>query len=290
MKLDARKEILAIMPVLQQASQKYIMPRFRNLPKNEIISDGSPESLVTRADTDASRHVLEWCKRRLPGSFSEEDIGNSRHMHSAVWCIDPLDGTEEFRQGRRQFCIQASLLARQAHSDSYAPAGGIIYIPASRLFIYATSRQGPFWEKDGMHGRIMQAHNPKRLKFAVRRVDPGKKIGGFLKYASKKGIEPKTVWSGSAGHTFCMMLLQKPSSPNVFIFNRDFSKEWDVSPAANALERAGWGLCGMDGKKFTYNRADPKNSQGIVAAPKSRMKEVLGLIRSFGVSNLLEPR
>jgi myo-inositol-1(or 4)-monophosphatase len=288
MSLNAFEEIVAIKPVLREACNKYILPRFRNLNEKEIISDGNPADLVTRADLEASEFVLSWCKQRLPGSFSEEETSACRFKHDAVWCIDPLDGTEEFRQGKKTFCIQSSLLARTKHTCRYRAIGGIIYLPLLRVFVYATKKIGPFWEKDDIQRQIKPAGAQKSLKIAIREIDQGKKLDSFLEYALEKGIAFRKVSSGSAGHTFCMMLMQMPSSPNVFIFNRDFSKEWDLSPAANALEKAGWGLCDLKGKKFDYNRKDPRNRDGFVVAPKTRMTEVIGLIRAFGVRNLLE--
>jgi len=289
MELDALAEIMAIRPVLKSASEKFILPRFRKLKKEEIVRDGNPEKLVTLADVEASRYVLEWCRKRLPGSFGEEEIGDERFRHDALWCLDPVDGTEEFRQGKDGFCIQASLLSKSPDSDSYCAAGGMIYLPLSGLFVYATEEHGPVWEKGGKTGMVAPVKEHGGLKAAVREIDPGRKLADFFAYAKEKGILFSQAGCGGAGHTFASMLLQKPSSPNVLIFNRDFSKEWDLSPAANALERAGWSLCDMEGEEFAYNRKDPVNRMGFVAAPKARIGEVLGAIKSYGASKLLEP-
>lgn len=106
-------ELNSLCQVLRIAAQTEIMPRFRNAAARSK-ADGS---LVTEADLDAQRLVIEELDRMFPGArvLGEEmtAVEQQRLLADAdtgVWCLDPLDGTSNYACGFPYFGISLALL------------------------------------------------------------------------------------------------------------------------------------------------------------------------------------
>ncbi len=113
--------------------------------KNLNINLKSDNTPVTNIDIRSSEMIVSYLARTFKGDtiISEESDDKSNKDHS-YWLVDPIDGTKNYIKGGEQFCICISYIHK-----SY-PSFGIIYIPSSKEFYYASSGEGAFLIKENM--------------------------------------------------------------------------------------------------------------------------------------------
>lgn len=106
--------------VIRQASQEFIMPRYKALQDHEIDTKSSPTDLVTLADIEAEAYLEKVLPDILSGSIVIGEEGVSRGHHDMgslsvnsgkdVWVVDPVDGTHNFVHGRKEFGVMVALV------------------------------------------------------------------------------------------------------------------------------------------------------------------------------------
>ncbi len=138
----------AVHALMRDAAERAILPRYRSLAEHEIVTKsekGALTDLVTIADGEAEALLSEGLARLLPEAriVGEE----AAHTDPAVlerlgdalcWIVDPLDGTNNFAEGKPPFGI---LIALAEYGETIA---GWIYDVLSGRFCHATSRGGAF--------------------------------------------------------------------------------------------------------------------------------------------------
>lgn len=105
-----------VLPLLADASERAVMPRFRALRDGEVMEKARGD-LVTVADHEAEAIIEHGLLSLLPGSrvAGEEACAANPALlegldEGAVWVVDPLDGTANFVAGRPVFAVMAALL------------------------------------------------------------------------------------------------------------------------------------------------------------------------------------
>ncbi|MEP7063658.1 MAG: inositol monophosphatase [Betaproteobacteria bacterium] len=100
------------------------------LPLHGVIAaeDKADGSSVTRADRDASTHVLKRLNGYTPdhGVISEEERVSYRPEARWQWAVDPLDGTASFARGLPVWGLGLGLL------EDADPVAGYLYFPVVR--------------------------------------------------------------------------------------------------------------------------------------------------------------
>ena len=139
---------IAVNTLLREASERAILPRYRSLAAHEIViksEKGALPDVVTIADREAEAILGEGLARLLPEAaiVGEE----AAHADAAVferlgdalcWIVDPLDGTNNFAEGKPPFGI---LIALTERGETIA---GWIYDCLSGRFCQATRGSGAF--------------------------------------------------------------------------------------------------------------------------------------------------
>ncbi|MFM2042192.1 MAG: hypothetical protein RLY86_768 [Pseudomonadota bacterium] len=103
--------------LLAEVAAVEIMPRFRNLSAGDIRLKG-PGDVVTVADEAAERYLTSRLTDLLPGSTvlgEEGAAADPTQMarlsgDAPVWIIDPIDGTQNFTQGKPVFAVMVALV------------------------------------------------------------------------------------------------------------------------------------------------------------------------------------
>lgn len=119
------------------------------LNSTQIFEKSSWRDIVTIADKESERVVLETIKLAFPAHFiiSEEGGGvNPEHKSSNLsaaeqewaWAIDPLDGTTNFRHAYPFFCVSIGLL------NYGQPVLGVVFNPVQNELFTAIKGQGAF--------------------------------------------------------------------------------------------------------------------------------------------------
>lgn len=105
--------------ILREQAAIHIMPRFRQLATHEIMSKTSPTDLVTIADQEMERALIDILPQHLAGSIvlGEEGVSSGDITLAAlddttrpIWVTDPVDGTFNFAHGREDFCTMLALV------------------------------------------------------------------------------------------------------------------------------------------------------------------------------------
>ena len=147
----------ALHALMREAAERAILPRYRTLAAHEIVSKSEPGALadvVTIADREAEAILGEGLARLLPEAaiVGEE----AAHADSAVlgrlgdtlcWIVDPLDGTNNFAEGKPPFGI---LIALTEYGETIA---GWIYDCLSGRFCHATAGSGAFVDGERIAAR-----------------------------------------------------------------------------------------------------------------------------------------
>ncbi len=113
-------------------------------------SEKADGSLVTETDCAVEAHFTAALERWFPGvpvlgeemaaSAREVAHGDPSRYYSAFMSspyqiiIDPIDGTKNFVEGRREFCIAAALTRRVG--DGIWPVAGVVAVPNSGMMYY----------------------------------------------------------------------------------------------------------------------------------------------------------
>lgn len=158
-----------------------ILPRFQKLAAGDI-SEKQPGQLVTIADIESERILTDELARLLPGSVvvGEEGVAAEPARldllggEAPVWVVDPVDGTQNFADGRPIFATMVALLIdkRAAASWIYEPVadrmarselGSGAYIDSERLHVAAPV------PLDRMRGRL-SGRTAKKLDGKVRAI------------------------------------------------------------------------------------------------------------------------
>jgi 3'(2'), 5'-bisphosphate nucleotidase len=101
----------------------------------EIKSDESP---VTKADLEVNQYLTESLKKFYPSIKTISEEGDVAENLAAIlsdktFIIDPIDGTDSFIKGSKEFTINVAL---KLNSDLVM---GIIYLPVDDVLYYADS-------------------------------------------------------------------------------------------------------------------------------------------------------
>ncbi|MEM9285841.1 MAG: inositol monophosphatase [Pseudomonadota bacterium] len=104
--------------LLREASEMFIMPRFRALGDEEVVEKEGPMDLVTVADREAELFLTPQLEALVPGSKVIGEEAVSQGVTSAdllledrdLWLVDPVDGTYNFVQGSDRFGVMVAFL------------------------------------------------------------------------------------------------------------------------------------------------------------------------------------
>ncbi|MEG3617344.1 inositol monophosphatase family protein [Magnetovibrio sp. PR-2] len=104
--------------LMRVVAKEEILSRFGQLHKHDIRAKARPTDLVTIADLEAEVRMIEGLAKLLPGSvfvgeeesFRDASVLDRLHGEQPVWTIDPLDGTNNFAQGKACFTTICALI------------------------------------------------------------------------------------------------------------------------------------------------------------------------------------
>ena len=188
-------------------------------------------SLGAAADRAANAFILAGLARWRSGDaiLSEESPDDRGRLgRERVWIVDPLDGTREYAEGRRDWAVHVALAV------AGAPALGAVALPA----------QGKVYRSDRVPTPAFAGGRPRLL---VSRTRPPAEVHEI---ADLLGAE--LVSMGSAGAKAMAVVAGEAD----LYYHAGGQHEWDnCAPAAVALG-AGLHASRVDGSPLVYNQAD----------------------------------
>lgn len=138
--------------LLREVAMAEILPRFRKLAAGDI-SEKQPGQLVTIADIESERVLTAELARLLPGSVvvGEEGVAAEPERldliggDGPIWVVDPVDGTQNFADGKAIFATMVALLIDRRAVASW------IYEPVADRMARAELGSGAFIDNDRLH-------------------------------------------------------------------------------------------------------------------------------------------
>lgn len=217
--------------------------------------DGSPLTLADQAANKIINDYLQSASSFPILSEENESVPYSiRQQWQTLWVVDPLDGTKEFINKRREFTVNIALVYQGK------PILGIIYAPVFGETFYAIHGQGCFFIYNSKSTRLQSApsiifqekkiiHSSKpHIKLILSRSHND----GFIlsDYISENIFSIQTIAMGSS-LKFCRIA---QGTVDINIRTRPTS-EWDTAAAQIILEESGRNLIQLDScSPLLYNK------------------------------------
>ena len=230
--------------LLQEAAERYILPRFRNLRNSDITNKTSATNYVTIADREAET----WITPRLRQIVDCPVIGEeatatdpSLLAHAGdrqVWTVDPLDGTANFVKGNDRFCVMVSLVASGVAQQSW------IWLPLKEVLFYASAG-------DGAHrvvGGVAQSVRAQATSTSFDALVGGGNVLG-LRDPHRSEVQarlralPGRRFTGSSGVQGCLMV----SGEDDYMLHTKCTP-WDHAPVDLMCREAGCHVAMLDGE------------------------------------------
>ncbi|MCA1661740.1 MAG: inositol monophosphatase [Novosphingobium sp.] len=145
---------------MREAAERAILPRWRKLASHEIVSKAA-DDVVTIADDEAEAILTEGLARLLPeaavvgeeAAYADATVFE-RLAHGLCWVIDPLDGTNNFAEGKEPFGILIAL------ADGGETQAGWLYDGLSGRFCHTALGKGAWVEGERVIARTTGAVPP----------------------------------------------------------------------------------------------------------------------------------
>lgn len=260
----------AIGKAMEEAAQRALLPRFRNLAEQDCLEKSAGE-MVTVADRECEAILHDRLAALLPGAsiVGEE----SAHLHPELlaglgddlcWIIDPLDGTGYFAAGQEPFGIMVALAC-----DGVA-VGGWIFDPLSGRSCWTAAGHGAWVNNRRISIQTME---PARASFGLssllkRRRERFQSLVTRL----NSSFAPCDIPRCAAAHYPAML----SGGPELTLFERTLP--WDHAAGALLIEEAGGKVARLDGSPY---RVDDERVGLLAAVHPALWDRAAALLQDF---------
>ncbi len=247
-----------VVDLMLLVARDIMLPRYRKLAEHEYAQK-SPGDFVTVVDRESEELLSERLSRLLPESriIGEEAASIDptvvdRVGEGVCWIIDPLDGTNNFTEGKTPFAIMIGLSI-----DGEREAGWILD-PVTNRICHAVRRQGCFIDGERVMARGSGAALPKAA-IATYFMPPDRQEDVLRRAVGK--LEVVSI-PRCAGEQYPRLIL---GQNDIALYER--THIWDHAPGALMLEEAGGKAARNDGAPY---RLDVPGT-GMIAANSPEM-------------------
>jgi fructose-1,6-bisphosphatase/inositol monophosphatase family enzyme len=239
---------------MRDVAVSIMLPRFRQLTTAQV-SQKTPGDYVTIVDRESEAFLSESLARLLPEArvigeeaASEDPAILDRIGDGVAWIIDPLDGTNNFTEGKPPFAIMIGLAI-----DGVREAGWI-YDPIGNRMCHA-ARGGGCWV-DGVRVTSRPSGGPlPKAAIATYFMPEDRQADVRARAVGKLEI---VAIPRCAGEQYPRLFL---GSNDIALFER--THPWDHAAGALMLEEAGGRIARHDGGPY---RLDVPGTGAIAAA------------------------
>ena len=246
--------------LMRQAAGRFIMPRYRNLSDGEH-EEKAPGEDVTVADRDSEDFLSEHLPPLVAGSraVGEEACSADAALldsigEGAVWLVDPLDGTTNFKNGEGAFAVMVALLAGGETLAAW------LLDPRDGRLCHARRGAGAFVDGERVHA-VPTGRDPLVGALSLRYLPPD--LAERFAARAKGQIDTVQI-PHCAGEQYPRLIL---GENDLTLFWRTLP--WDHAPGALILEEAGGRIARFDGTP--YRPGDAK--KGLLAAASPALWE-----------------
>lgn len=217
------------------------------------ISQKGPEDYVTSIDAALDRQLLTAFSLLFPadGVITEENSQSRMQFqadYTRFWCIDPLDGTEEFIQHQREYAIMVGLL------QNYQPIAGWLYAPNDEIFYYGGLDWGLFQAIGNQPPTLLTPVEPPAPSSSHCPIIIGHRDQTRLGAAISRQIPEAQFYSlGSFGLKVMEVILGRAG---LYLYCNGRVKLWDTTGPLALAQTAGLICCDLKGDPIRFSPAD----------------------------------
>lgn len=256
---------------------EFIMSQRGSQLKVDLKKGG--ESYGAQVVTEVDREAQDIILRELESETERFDLAilseelpddGERFRKRAFWCIDPLDGTLPFIEGRSGFAVSIALVSKAGEAQL-----GVIHDPISKTS-YSASVGGGLWKgsepwcpiakQDSRQSQLtVVADQSLRTHEAYSIVKDR-----LVQFAKKSGLEDISVLEGDgAAMNVCEVLNRSPAC--YFKFpkkEKGGGALWDFAASACLMREAGGVVSGFSGSPLDLNSKASLylNQSGVIYA------------------------
>ena len=246
--------------VAQEAGQLLLALRedFFATRSAESIDKTVSDLLRDQADRAAHLFIMDKLSTARPNDaiLSEEGKDNDDRLSAErVWIVDPLDGTWEYGQNRKDFAVHIALW----HSGEQRLSAGTVDLPAqslTRSVLDSDSNEQDVYTSERII-RVVASRSrpPKTLAATVARLSEILRQEGI----AHQSIQVVDV--GSVGAKVNEILLGRA---DIYLHDTGFF-EWDVAAPYFVAEHYGLVASHMNGEPVTFNHMPPYVTDLVVS-------------------------
>lgn len=218
---------------------------------------GDRSNPVTDADRDANTLIVDGLSRSFPsdGILAEESKdSDARFSKSRLWCVDPLDGTQEFINRNGEFVVMIGLAI-----DGEASLG-VVYHPTTDTLFAGF----------GDTATVENGEQPPSSLSPSRRQAPQDARLVISRSHRSSTIDRVARTLGTTNETPCGSVGLKASRvaaglADVYVSISDQTREWDACAPEAILRAAGGLYTDTAGDPLRYNKRTTNTPMGMVA-------------------------
>ena len=222
----------------------------------------------------AARAALEVIVDGLGSVFPADAVlspsskdSEQRLERDRVWIVNALDGSNGFVQENGEFTVMVGLAIKNE------PVVGAVFLPAQDVLLSASRGRGAWIERQGDKVRVVARPAPggsPRLVRASTQAD-----GLITALEEVLGVTDRQD-CGSVG---VKCALVATSQRDLYVHPGTHLGEWDTCAPEIVLREAGGQVVDCLGDSLRYNKRDPQQPNGVVAAAPWLVENVIGRIR-----------
>ena len=199
----------------------------------EVGEKGARGDLVTSADRESERLVVERLRRRFPHAAILGEEGGSSGSGDERWIVDPLDGTTNYAHGYPLWCVS---IAYERGGELLA---GAVYAPVLGE-LYAAER-GSGATCNGAPIRVSATPNVCEALVCTGFL-PSVYERNAANFARLSGVAQAVRRDGAAALDLCFVAAGRFDA----FWERDL-KAWDIAAGTLIVREAGGAVTAMDG-------------------------------------------
>ena len=231
---------------------------FKVKTKTGVKSKAS--QVVTEVDINSQKIIVDTLQESIKkfdlGILTEESDDNGERLEKDYfWCVDPLDGTLPFTEGKTGYSVAISLIALSGD-----PVIGVIYDPVRNKLYHAIKGFGVFRNKEKW---VIKTKITNNLNFYYNRSF--KKLNTFSavienleKFADQKNLNQLQV--EQAGGAIMNAITALENTPSCFFAlpKNDLGggSFWDYAPTACIYIESGLPVTDIFGKPLNFNKPE----------------------------------
>jgi myo-inositol-1(or 4)-monophosphatase len=242
----------------------------------EYFHDGAPThaevnfkhggSPVTEADLRIDHFLRDRLQKLAPdlGWMSEETADSPERLAAtALFVVDPIDGTRGFAAGDPCFAICVALVIGDR------PAYGVVHAPALDQTFTAAAGSGA--RRNGATIAVSRRETLAGARLAAPHSFDKRLARSGLNYEAQPRLP-----------SLAMRILRVACGEFDAALARENACDWDIAAADLILEEAGGVLTDLDGNTPRYNRASPKHP-ALAAGPAALQPFLIAAARGNAV-------